>query len=91
MLHSLLATNAKKISQDSLSTPEVQSSTQFSNGSQNDQHNNTTEALVVDSTSISVLNNDNRKVSREDIELVRHRCPDAYILYFFVNLYDETQ
>lgn len=53
-------------------TQEIQSSTQVSHESQNDQQNNqTTEAPLADSGSISASSNDGRKVSRQDIELVR--------------------
>ncbi|XP_057981429.1 uncharacterized protein LOC131166849 [Malania oleifera] len=68
--------------QDSQSTPEVQSSTQVSHESLNDQQNNTTETPVADSGSISISSNDNRKVSREDIELVQNlieRCLQLYM------------
>ncbi|XP_010266491.1 PREDICTED: uncharacterized protein LOC104603991 isoform X2 [Nelumbo nucifera] len=72
-----------KTTQDSQSTPEIQSSTQVSHESQSDQPNNTTaEAPVADSGSISVSSNDSRKVSREDIELVQNlieRCLQLYM------------
>ncbi|CAI9292551.1 unnamed protein product [Lactuca saligna] len=38
--------------------------------SQSDQNNNGTETLVPDSGLVSISSNDNRKVSREDIELL---------------------
>lgn len=57
--------------QDLQNTPEVQSSTQVSQESQGDQQHNGTEVPVGDSGSISTSSHDNRKVSREDIELVR--------------------
>lgn len=51
---------------------EIQSATQVSHDSQTDQpKNHTTEAPVTDSASISTSSNDGKKVSREDIELVR--------------------
>lgn len=39
--------------------------------SQTEQPNNATETAIPDSGSVSASSNDNRKVSREDIELVR--------------------
>ncbi|XP_047340420.1 uncharacterized protein LOC124944003 isoform X2 [Impatiens glandulifera] len=63
-------------------TPETQSSTQVSHESQGNPLNNPTEAPVVDSGSISVSSNDNKKVSREDIELVQNlieRCLQLYM------------
>ena len=57
---------------DLQSTQEVQSSTQASHESQSDQpNNNTTDAPVADSGSVSASSNDSKKVSRQDIELVR--------------------
>lgn len=54
------------------STQEVKSSTQGSHESQGDQQNNqTTEAPLADSASVSASSNDGRKVSRQDIELVK--------------------
>lgn len=53
---------------ESKKTPEI---TQASHESQSDQLNNATEGPVPDSGSASISSNDNRKVSREDIELVR--------------------
>ncbi|GMH17306.1 hypothetical protein Nepgr_019147 [Nepenthes gracilis] len=71
-----------KTLQDSQSTPEIHSSNQVSNESQNDLQNNTTEALIPGSGSISASSNDERKVSREDIELVQNlieRCLQLYM------------
>ncbi|KAJ0111499.1 hypothetical protein Patl1_00591 [Pistacia atlantica] len=68
---------------NSQSTQEIQSSTQVSHESQNDQQNNqTTEAPLADSGSISASSNDGRKVSRQDIELVQNlieRCLQLYM------------
>ncbi|KAK9279197.1 hypothetical protein L1049_012875 [Liquidambar formosana] len=71
-----------KTLQESQSTPEIQSSTQVSHESQSDQQNNTTEAPVADSGSISISSNDSRKVSRQDIEFVQNlieRCLQLYM------------
>ncbi|GMP43777.1 hypothetical protein CsSME_00013011 [Camellia sinensis var. sinensis] len=68
--------------QVSQNTPEIQSSTQVSHESQGDQQNNGTEAPLADSGSISTSSNDNKKVSREDIELVQNlieRCLQLYM------------
>lgn len=60
---------------------EVQSSTQHSQDSQSDQQNNhTAEAPANDCGSVSASSNDGRKVSRQDIELVR-----APILTYFLS------
>lgn len=68
---------------DSQSTQEIQSSTQVSHESQDDQPNNhTTEAPVTDSASVSTSSNDGKKVSRQDIELVRQLIPNIYIYSF---------
>lgn len=65
---------------ESQSTQEKQSSTQVSHESQDDQPNNqTTEAPVADSASVSTSSNDGKKVSRQDIELVRQPIPNIYI------------
>ncbi|KAK2650083.1 hypothetical protein Ddye_017572 [Dipteronia dyeriana] len=68
---------------NSQSIQEVKPSTQVSNESQNDQQNNqTTEAPLADSGSISASSNDGRKVSRQDIELVQNlieRCLQLYM------------
>lgn len=71
-----------KNNQESLDTPETQHLAQPSHESQSDQHNNTVEAPVPDSGSVSISSNDNRKVSREDIELVQNlieRCLQLYM------------
>ncbi|KAI3510244.1 hypothetical protein L1887_25776 [Cichorium endivia] len=71
-----------KTNQESKKTPEKQSLTQASHESQSDQQNNATEAPVPDSGSASISSNDNRKVSREDIELVQNlieRCLQLYM------------
>ncbi|KAL6493951.1 hypothetical protein OROGR_031860 [Orobanche gracilis] len=52
------------------------------NDSQTEQPNNATETPIPDSGSVSVSSNDNRKVSREDIELVQNlieRCLQLYM------------
>ncbi|CAK7348729.1 unnamed protein product [Dovyalis caffra] len=57
-----------------LQSAQEQSSTQVSQDSQSEQQNNPkTEAPVADSGSISASSSDSRKVSRQDIELVRER------------------
>lgn len=67
---------------ESQSTPEIQSSNQASQESQGDQPNNhTTEAPVTDSGSVSTSSNDTKKVSRQDIELVRIQTP--FFCFFF--------
>ncbi|PKI76674.1 hypothetical protein CRG98_002983 [Punica granatum] len=62
---------------------EVQSSNQASHDSQSDPPNNhTTEAPLPDSSSISTSSNENKKVSRQDIELVQNlieRCLQLYM------------
>ncbi|XP_047315651.1 uncharacterized protein LOC124919455 isoform X2 [Impatiens glandulifera] len=71
-----------KSKQDFHNTPETQSSTQMSHESHGDLLNNPTEAPVVDSCSVSVSSSENRKVSREDIELVQNlieRCLQLYM------------
>lgn len=71
-----------KNNQESLDTPETQHLAPASHESQSDQHNNATEAPVPDSGSVSISSNDNRKVSREDIELVQNlieRCLQLYM------------
>lgn len=70
---------------ESQSTQEIQSSTQVSHESQDDQPNNhTTEAPVTDSASVSTSSNDGKKVSREDIELVRQPILNIYICFSFL-------
>jgi hypothetical protein len=87
----------KITSMESQSTQEIQSSTQVSHESQDDQPNNhTTEAPVTDSASVSTSSNDGKKVSREDIELVRQPIPNIYIythtyifhFFFYSNFLD---
>lgn len=57
---------------DLQSTEELQSSTQASHEPKSEQPNNhTTDAPVADSGSASASSNDSKKVSRQDIELVR--------------------
>lgn len=57
--------------QDSHNTSEIKPVNQVAHESQCEQLNNVTETAVPDSGSVSASSNDNRKVSREDIELVR--------------------
>lgn len=69
-----------KLAQDSPSATEIQPPSQESQGIQ--QNNGVAEPHAADSTSISASNNDNRKVSREDIELVQNlieRCLQLYM------------
>ncbi|KAK1406962.1 hypothetical protein QVD17_38572 [Tagetes erecta] len=71
-----------KNNQESLDTPETQHLAQASHESQSDRHNNARDAPVPDSGSVSISSNDNRKVSREDIELVQNlieRCLQLYM------------
>lgn len=71
-----------KTTQDLQTTTEKQSSTQASHEAQSDQQNNRTDTPVADSASVSASGNDNRKVSREDIELVQNlieRCLQLYM------------
>lgn len=73
---------------ESQSTQEKQSSTQVSHESQDDQPNNqTTEAPVADSASVSTSSNDGKKVSRQDIELVRQPIPNIYICMFVFHFF----
>ncbi|GFZ05553.1 helicase with zinc finger protein [Actinidia rufa] len=68
--------------QDLQNTPEIQSSPPVSHESQGDQQNKATEPPVADSGSISSSSHDNKKVSREDIELVQNlieRCLQLYM------------
>ncbi|XP_058100361.1 uncharacterized protein LOC131245136 isoform X1 [Magnolia sinica] len=74
------------VKQDPQGTPEIQPSSQVSQESQGDQRNNPpTEVPRADSGSVSISSNDGRKVSREDIELVRQvqnlieRCLQLYM------------
>ncbi|XP_073116519.1 uncharacterized protein [Elaeis guineensis] len=68
---------------DPQSTAEVQPTSQVSHELQGNQQNPPTmEAPGVDSGSPSIASNDNRKVSREDIELVQNlieRCLQLYM------------
>jgi hypothetical protein len=69
---------------DPQSTQEIQASTQVSHESQGDQPNNhATEAPVTDSGSVSASSNDSKKVSRQDIELVRQPILTYILLFFF--------
>ncbi|XP_031093147.1 uncharacterized protein LOC115997766 isoform X3 [Ipomoea triloba] len=71
-----------KIGQDSQKAPKKLPSRQTSHDSQNDQQNNTTETPVADAGSVSASGNGNRKISREDIELVQNlieRCLQLYM------------
>ncbi|XP_059651258.1 uncharacterized protein LOC132298910 isoform X3 [Cornus florida] len=71
-----------KDEQDPQNTPGVQSLTQVSHESQSDQHNKKAEPPIADSGSVSISSNENRKVSRDDIELVQHlieRCLQLYM------------
>lgn len=71
--------------QDSQTTPERQSNNQVSHESQSDQQNNNNqEAPVPDSGSAAVSSNDGRKVSREDIELVRQT---AFVPFWFLYIW----
>ncbi|XP_062189730.1 uncharacterized protein LOC133892793 [Phragmites australis] len=70
-----------KDSQDIQSTTELQSSAQGTNEVQSQQPM-ATDAPAGDSGSLSVASNDNKKVSREDIELVQNlieRCLQLYM------------
>lgn len=65
-------TRVNKAFIDLQSSQEIQSSTQAALESQNEQPNNhTADAPVTDSGSVSASSNDSKKVSRQDIELVR--------------------
>ncbi|MED6146870.1 hypothetical protein PIB30_038730 [Stylosanthes scabra] len=65
------------------STEELQSPTQASHEPKSEQPNNhTSDAPVADSGSASASSNDNKKVSRQDIELVQNlieRCLQLYM------------
>ncbi|CAA2992327.1 Hypothetical predicted protein [Olea europaea subsp. europaea] len=68
--------------QDSHNTSEIKPVNQVAHESQCEQLNNVTETAVPDSGSVSASSNDNRKVSREDIELVQNlieRCLQLYM------------
>ncbi|EYU32230.1 hypothetical protein ABFS82_02G173600 [Erythranthe guttata] len=69
----------KKV-QDKQNSPDVKPN--IIHDSQNELPNNGTETFIQDSGSVSVSSNDNRKVSREDIELVQNlieRCLQLYM------------
>uniref|UniRef100_A0A0D9Y5A4 Ectonucleotide pyrophosphatase/phosphodiesterase family member 3 n=1 Tax=Oryza glumipatula TaxID=40148 RepID=A0A0D9Y5A4_9ORYZ len=74
---------AMKDSQDIQSPTELQSSAQGTNEVQSNQPNPmATDGPGGDSGSLSIASNDNRKVSREDIELVQNlieRCLQLYM------------
>lgn len=82
-----------KLLQDSHNTSEIKPANQVSHESQCEQPNNVTETPAPDSGSVSVSNNDNRKVSRQDIELVRqlfilHAC--SCCLWYFNNKFQDS-
>jgi uncharacterized protein (TIGR01589 family) len=71
-----------KNKQDTQNNKDLQPSAQVSHEAQSDQQNNTVEPPVADSGSVSISSNENRKVSREDIELVQNlieRCLQLYM------------
>nr|XP_016477343.1 PREDICTED: uncharacterized protein LOC107798821 [Nicotiana tabacum]XP_016477349.1 PREDICTED: uncharacterized protein LOC107798821 [Nicotiana tabacum] len=71
-----------KTTQDPQNTVEKKPSTQASHETQNDPQNHTVDTPVADAGSVSASGNDNRKVSREDIELVQNlieRCLQLYM------------
>ncbi|XP_017697288.2 uncharacterized protein LOC103702959 isoform X4 [Phoenix dactylifera] len=72
-----------KASQDPQSTAELQPSSQASHEVQGNQQNSSaTDAPGADSGSATIASSDNRKVSREDIELVQNlieRCLQLYM------------
>ena len=71
--------------QDIQSTTELQSSAQGTNEVQSQQPNAmATDAPAGDSGSLSVASNDNKKVSREDIELV------SSLAYWMAYLYNDS-
>uniref|UniRef100_A0A1D1Z463 Trans-splicing factor Raa3, chloroplastic n=1 Tax=Anthurium amnicola TaxID=1678845 RepID=A0A1D1Z463_9ARAE len=72
-----------KTSQGPQGKSEVDPPSQASHESLHDQQNNPgTDASMVDSTSISVSSNDNnKKVSREDIELVQNLIERCLLMY----------
>jgi len=64
----------------------LQSSTQVSHESQGEQKVNlSVEAPIQDSGSVSASSNDGRKVSRQDIELVRTLCHLPIFIDFLVS------
>ncbi|CAI9781513.1 unnamed protein product [Fraxinus pennsylvanica] len=67
---------------DPQNTLEIKPSTQISHESQSEQQNNDAKIPLPESGSFSASSNDNRKVSREDIELVQNlieRCLQLYM------------
>lgn len=66
--------------QDPQNTVEKKPSTQASHETQNDPQNHTVDTPVADAGSVSASGNDNRKVSREDIELVRQSLSSYFCL-----------
>jgi hypothetical protein len=61
---------------------ELQSSTQASHDSQGDQKTNLSiDAPIQDSGSVSASSNDSRKVSRQDIELVRNKFELLLVIF----------
>lgn len=67
---------------ESQNNSDIPSSALVVHESHSDQQNNAVEAPVADSGSVSISSNDNRKVSREDIELVQNlieRCLQLYM------------
>ncbi|OAY48427.1 hypothetical protein MANES_06G158400v8 [Manihot esculenta] len=71
-----------KVLQDSKDLDQINFSTQTAYELPNDQQNNASEALGVDSDSVSVSGNNSRKVTREDIEVVQNlieRCLQLYM------------
>ncbi|CAA2960868.1 Hypothetical predicted protein [Olea europaea subsp. europaea] len=71
-----------KNTQDTQSTLEIKPSTEVSLESQSEQQNNDAKIPLPESGSFSASNDDNRKVSRKDIELVQNlieRCLQLYM------------
>ncbi|XP_022896462.1 uncharacterized protein LOC111410387 isoform X1 [Olea europaea var. sylvestris] len=71
-----------KNTQDLHNPSEINTANQVSHETQNEQPKNAEESLVPDSGSVSASSVDNRKVSREDIELVQNlieRCLQLYM------------
>lgn len=62
--------HTKNLSQDQQNLQDIKPNI-VSHDSQTELPNNATETAIPDSGSVSASSNDNRKVSREDIELVR--------------------
>lgn len=59
---------------------EKKPSIKASHEAQNDQQNHTADTPVADAGSVSASGNNNRKVSREDIELVRRSLSSLFCL-----------